>query len=110
MVPDDRQLELRLVLEEVLAHKSRRYPVASGQGLDPCFCPCTSLFGLRGCHQTRTTKPTRAPLLWTRSPPHPVTSTRLTLPCDRRELIRIWERLKSASLDGFDLTEDGIAL
>ena len=48
VVACDHQLELRYVLEEVLAHETRRHLVATGDGLDLGFVPTPTLFGFDG--------------------------------------------------------------
>ena len=54
MVACDHQLELRHVLEEVLAHETRRHLVATGDGLDLGFVPAPTLFGFDGGHKAGT--------------------------------------------------------
>ena len=52
-LPADHQLELRQVIEEVLAHEARRDLVAAGQRLDLGFGPAPTFLGLGGGDEPR---------------------------------------------------------
>src|SRR6185437_3050448 len=56
MIADDHQLKLRGVLEEILAHESRRDFVAARQRLDLRLSPMPTLLCFMGADQARTTQ------------------------------------------------------
>src|SRR5262249_35274396 len=53
MIAGDNQLELRRVLEEVLAHESRRNLVAAGERFDSAVGPAAAFFCLDSGDETR---------------------------------------------------------
>ena len=52
VITRDDQLELRGVLEEILAHESRRYPVAAGERFDLALGPTAAFLGFDCGHET----------------------------------------------------------
>ena len=54
VVPDNEQLELRAVLEEILAHEPGGNGIAAGERFDLALGPAAAFFRLLRRHQTST--------------------------------------------------------